>query len=98
MLVRQYRQLLLAQSLLREGMSQQQIGATMGLQGFPLRKIIEQATRYPAPGLEAAYRRLLENDVAVKTGVMDADAALEVLIVSLADLARSPRHPAAARR
>ena len=98
MLVRQYRQLLLAQTLLREGMSQPQIGTTMGLQGYPLRKIIEQATRYPAPALEAAYHRLLENDVAVKTGVMEADAAIEVLIVSLAELARAPRRPAASRR
>ena len=98
MLVRQYRQLLLAQALLREGMSQPQIGTTMGLQGYPLRKIIEQATRYPAPALEAAYHRLLENDVAVKTGVMEADAAIEVLIVSLAELARAPRRPAASRR
>jgi DNA polymerase-3 subunit delta len=98
MLVRQYRQLLLAQALLREGMSQPQIGTTMGMQGYPLRKIIEQATRYPGPALEAAYRGLLENDVAVKTGLLDADAALEVLIVSLAELARAPRRPAASRR
>jgi DNA polymerase III subunit delta len=98
MLIRQYRQLLLAQALLREGMSQPQIGTTMGLQGYPLQKIIEQATRYPAPALEAAYRRLLENDVAVKTGVMEADAALEVLIVSLAELARAPRRPVTSRR
>ncbi|HWC31026.1 MAG TPA: DNA polymerase III subunit delta, partial [Dehalococcoidia bacterium] len=91
MLVRQYRQILLAQSLLREGLSQQQIGAQMGLRDYPLRKAIEQASRYPADALEAAYRRLLENDVAVKTGVMEADAALEVLVVALAELARSPR-------
>lgn len=98
MLVRQYRQILLAQSLLREGMSQGQVGTQLGLQGYPLQKVIEQATRYPAPALEAAYRRLLENDVAVKTGVLDADAALEVLVVSLAELAHTPRRTAAARR
>ncbi len=98
MLVRQYRQILLAQSLLREGMSQAQLGSQMGLQGYPLQKVVEQATRYPAPALEAAYRRLLESDVAVKTGVMDADAALEVLVVSLAELAHSPRRTTAGRR
>jgi DNA polymerase-3 subunit delta len=98
MLVRQYRQILLAQSLLREGLSQAQIGSQMGLQGYPLQKVVEQATRYPAPALEAAYRRLLENDVSVKTGLMDADAALEVLVVSLAELAHTPRRTAAARR
>jgi DNA polymerase-3 subunit delta len=97
MLVRQYRQLLLAQSLLREGMSQAQIGTQMGLRDFPLRKVIDQASRYPAEALEAAYRRLLENDVAVKTGVLDADAALEVLVVTLAELARSPRRAAVRR-
>jgi DNA polymerase-3 subunit delta len=98
MLIRQYRQILLAQSLLREGMSQSQIGAQLGIRSaYPLQKVIEQASRYPAEALEAAYRRLLESDVAVKTGVIDADAALEVLVVSLAELARSPRRAAVRR-
>jgi DNA polymerase-3 subunit delta len=99
MLVRQYRQLILTQAYLREGLSTQQIGAQMNLIGFPLRKITEQASRYPADRLEAAYRRLLENDVAVKTGVLEADTALQILVVSLAELARGPaRRPATARR
>jgi DNA polymerase-3 subunit delta len=97
MLVRQYRQLMVAQSLLREGMGQAQIGAQMGLQGYPLRKIVEQASRYPSDRLEQAYRRLLENDVAVKTGVLDADTALQMLVVSLAELARGPRRAVAGR-
>jgi DNA polymerase-3 subunit delta len=91
MLVRQYRQLLLAQSLLREGMSAAQIGEHLGIRQYPLQKVVEQASRYPAEALEAAYRRLLEHDVAVKTGVLDADASLEVLIVALAELAQTPR-------
>jgi DNA polymerase-3 subunit delta len=98
MLVRQYRQLLLAQALLREGRNMQQIGTELGIRSeFPLRKVIDQASRYPAEALEAAYRRLLESDVAVKTGVLDADAALEVLVVALAELARTPRRTAARR-
>ena len=98
MLVRQYRQLILAQAYLREGMNANQIGSQMGLQGFVLKKIIDQASRYQADRLETAYRRLLENDVAVKTGVMDADAAFDMLIVSLAELARSgQRRPIAGR-
>lgn len=99
MLVRQYRQLILAQAYLRDGMSAPQIGSQMGLQGFVLKKIIDQASRYQADRLETAYRRLLENDVAVKTGVMDADAAFDMLIVSLAELARTgQRRPVAGRR
>jgi DNA polymerase-3 subunit delta len=99
MLVRQYRQLMLAQAYLRDGLSAAQIGSQMGLQGFPLKKTIDQAGRYQSDRLETAYRRLLENDVAVKTGIMDADAAFEMLIVSLAELARSgSRRPTPSRR
>jgi DNA polymerase-3 subunit delta len=100
MLVRQYRQLMLAQALLKEGMSTQQIGGHLGLTpgSFPLRKIVEQASRFPADRLEQAYKRLLENDVAVKTGVLEADTSLELLVVSLAELARGPRRTAAAGR
>jgi DNA polymerase III subunit delta len=100
MLVRQYRQLLLAQALLRDGLGQSQVGAHLGLApgSFPLRKITDQASRYPADRLEAAYRRLLESDIAVKTGVLEADTALEMLVVSLAELARTPRGRATARR
>ncbi len=91
MLVRQYRQLILSQALLREGMTSDQIGTQLGLQGFPLRKTIDQTSRYPADRLEAAYRRLLETDVNVKTGVLEVDTALELLIADLVELARSPQ-------
>jgi DNA polymerase-3 subunit delta len=98
MLIRQYRQIILAQALLREGFSQAQIGEQLGIRSqYPLEKVVGQASRYPAEALETAYRRLLECDVSVKTGVMDIDAALEVLIVALAELARSPRRTAVRR-
>jgi DNA polymerase III subunit delta len=99
MLVRQYRQLMLAQAYQRDGMSTAQIGSQLGLRDFPLKKIVDQAGRYGSDRLDAAYRRLLEHDVAVKTGVMDADASFEALIVSLAELGRSmPRRAGAGRR
>ncbi len=99
-LIWQYRRLMLVQGMLKEGLGAPQIGSNLGLApgSFPLRKAIEQASRYPADRLEQAYRWLLENDVAVKTGVMDADASLEMLVVSLAELARGPRRQAAAGR
>jgi DNA polymerase-3 subunit delta len=92
MLVRQYRQTLLAQAMMRDGMSQQQIGSELGINpGYPLRKVVDQASRYPPDALEAAYRRLLQCDVSVKTGVLDVDTALQMLIVDLAELAKGPR-------
>jgi DNA polymerase-3 subunit delta len=92
MIVRQYRQVMLAQALLREGFSTTQIGERLGINHpYPLGKVIDQASRYPADRLERAFRRLLETDAAVKTGVMDIDAAIEVLIVDLAEIANAGR-------
>ncbi|HLF79817.1 MAG TPA: DNA polymerase III subunit delta [Dehalococcoidia bacterium] len=89
MLVRQYRQLLLAQALLRQGLNADQVGSQLNLSGYPLRKTMDQATRYPADRLETAYRWLLASDVAVKTGVLDVEVALEMLIVELSELGKS---------
>jgi DNA polymerase-3 subunit delta len=91
MLVRQFRQLLLTQALLREGLSSDQIGTRLGISGYPLRKAIEQSSRYQSDRLELAYRKLLASDVAVKTGVLDVDVALELLIVELCELGRQQR-------
>lgn len=88
MLTRQYRQLLLAQALRREGLSAAEIGERLAVRGFPLRKLMDLAGRYPADGLEAAYRRLLETDVAVKRGVLEVGTALELLVTELAALGR----------
>lgn len=103
MIVRQYRQVLVAQSMLKEGFPAPRIGERLGIfHPYPLQKAIDTASRYPADRLERAYRRLLEADVAVKTGVMDIDTALDVLIVDLAEITnagrRRPYEPAAGRR
>lgn len=92
MLVRQYRQVFLAQALLKEGLSAPQIGERLGItHSFPLGKVIDQASRYPAQRLDQAYRRLLEADAAVKTGIMDIDTAIELLIVDLCEIGRAGR-------
>jgi DNA polymerase-3 subunit delta len=92
MIVRQFRQVMLTQALLREGLSAPQIAERLGINHpFPMSKVIDQASRYPADGLERAFRRLLETDAAVKTGVMDIDTAMEVLIVDLAEIVNAGR-------
>lgn len=102
-IVRQYRQVLIAQAMLREGFAAPQIGERLGINHpFPLGKAIDQASRYPADRLDQAYRRLLESDAAIKTGLMDVDTALELLIVELAEIGNAGRRrsqpPAPARR
>ena len=92
MLVRQYRQLLLVQALLGEGRSRAQVGAELGINHpFVLDKVMGQVGQLGPAALEASYRRLFETDVAVKTGVLEAPVALELLIVELASLVTAPR-------
>jgi DNA polymerase-3 subunit delta len=95
MIVRQYRNVLTAQAMLREGFPAAQIGERLGItHSFPLGKVIDQASRYPADRLDQAYRRLLESDAAIKTGLMDVDTALELLIVDLAEIGNAGRRGA----
>jgi DNA polymerase-3 subunit delta len=99
-LVGQYRRLLLARAMIDEGTPEAEIGRRLGINHpFPLRKLIEQSGRYPAERLETAYRRFLEADVAVKTGILEITLALEVLIVELCTLmpGRSPARTAIRR-
>lgn len=50
---------------------------------FVLRKAWEQADKYSPERLRAVYHRLLEADIAIKTGKYDGDLAIEILIAEL---------------
>jgi DNA polymerase III subunit delta len=95
----QYRRLMLTKSLQLEGVnSAQAIADKLGMRmGYPVEKLMTNASRYPADRLDTAYRKLLEADVNVKTGVLDVDTVLPALIVELTELSR-PQRPTAARR
>jgi DNA polymerase III subunit delta len=97
MLARTYRQLILAQAMLKEGLPASEIGKRLGMNHpFQVQKVVDQATRYPAARLEQAYRRILETDVAVKTGVLDVELALDMLIAELAQHTAGSRGRSAA--
>ena len=88
MITRQYRHLILAKELLLARLSVAEIGQRLGISSdFALRKVLEQATRYPLPRLEAAYHFLLEADAAIKRGTYGEELALDIL---LADLTKKP--------
>ncbi|MGD0766271.1 MAG: DNA polymerase III subunit delta [Dehalococcoidia bacterium] len=88
MIIRQYRHLILAKELLLARLSASEIGQRLGINSdFALRKVLEQATRYPLPRLEAAYHSLLEADAAIKNGTYGEELALDIL---LADLTMKP--------
>jgi DNA polymerase-3 subunit delta len=50
---------------------------------FILRRTTEQASRYTLARLKEVYHRLLETDLAIKTGRYDAELALNILIAEL---------------
>jgi DNA polymerase-3 subunit delta len=86
MIVRQYRILLQVKELADQGMGQDAIARQIGLHSFPTGKAMAQAQRYTPQQLARIYDRLLDTDVAIKTGKMDGLLALNLLVVELARL------------
>lgn len=83
MIVRQFRIMIQVKELNERGLSQQDIAARLGLHRFVVKKAVRQAMNFSMELLEAIYRKLLETDVAIKTGQMDEVLALDILVVGL---------------
>lgn len=84
MIARQFRLLLQTRDLKAQGMDNQEISRRIGVfSDFAMRKTLEQARNAQRPALVAAYHRLLEADLAIKTGRLEGDLALELLLVEL---------------
>jgi len=87
MILRQYRNLVLARELLDGGAGSAEISERLGIySAFALEKLLAQAERYDMLRLVKAYRRLLATDVAIKRGIYSDDLALELLVQDLAAL------------
>jgi DNA polymerase-3 subunit delta len=84
MLQRQYRRLALARELLDTGSSSRGVGARLGVRGFGLDRLLEQAGRNPLSRVRRVYRRLLEADVAIKRGIYEPELSMEILVQELA--------------
>jgi DNA polymerase-3 subunit delta len=84
MIVRQYRILLQVKDLTARGLRSSAIAKELKMRDFVVEKMVRQARLYSLPQLEAIYARLLETDLAIKTGEMDGVLALDVLVAELA--------------
>jgi len=84
MIARQFRLLIQVKELKNEGASYQDIAKRLGIHPFPAKKLYDQATRFTAAQLEAVYRHLLDTDVAVKSGEVEVEVALDLLVAGLA--------------
>ena len=83
MLARQVRAALLVQELSRGGVDNDEIARRTGLNpGYPLRKTLDQARRFPFEYLAETHRRLLEADVAFKSGA-DERLGVELLVARI---------------
>lgn len=83
MITRQFRLLLQWRDLAERGMSFDQVTAQLKLHPFVARKTAEQARNFTLPQLEAIYQKLLDVDIAIKTGRSEPMLALDLLVVEL---------------
>ncbi len=84
MIVRQFRLLIQVKELKARGANKSAIARSLGLHPFPAGKLYDQATGFTAAQLETVYRHLLDTDVAIKSGEIEAEAALDMLVAGLA--------------
>jgi len=83
MITRQFRIMLQVKELERRGVGRREISDELKLRQFIVDKGLQQARNFSFKQLEAAYRKLLETDMALKTGRTEPVLALDMLIVEL---------------
>jgi DNA polymerase-3 subunit delta len=84
MITRQFRLIAQAKDL-GPGLSRLQIQDRLGLKSsYSLDKTLAQAKLYDFDGVKRAYNKLLETDLAIKTGKYNDQLALELLVTELA--------------
>ena len=84
LLARQVRLLLLAKELRASRLDGGEMGRRLGLSGYPLRKTLEQEPSFSRERLVDIHHHLLETDLSIKTGLLDEEVALEVLVADIA--------------
>ncbi len=84
MLSRQIRMIARIKEFKYQGKSEIEIQNRLRLTSeFVFRKTLEQANRYPWERIKEVYHKLLETDLAIKTGKYDGELALNILIAEL---------------
>jgi DNA polymerase-3 subunit delta len=84
MIARQVRIIFLVREMRARGRSRGDIQTRLGLTSdFLVRKAWEQSEKYSPARLRELYHRLLETDVSIKTGRMEGEIALDVLVAEL---------------
>jgi len=84
MIVYQFRNLLMVRDFIDRGVvNQYDMAKKAGLHPFVAQKTLAQAKNYTLDGLKSTYKLLLDYDVQIKTGKIEARTALDLLIMKL---------------
>ena len=91
-IARQYRLLIQVKAMMQRGvMAPDKIAAELGEKSFPVEKAQKLVGLYSFQELDAIMDRLLETDMAMKTGG-DEDTLLDVLVAELTSKRSQPAH------
>ncbi|MCI3923201.1 DNA polymerase III subunit delta [Paenibacillus sp. TRM 82003] len=83
LIARQFRMMLGAKELAKQGFSQAQIASQLGAHPFAIKMAAEQAKRFRSETLERLMKELADLDYAMKTGGIDKQLGLELFILRL---------------
>lgn len=91
MLTRQFRMIVLMHEMKLQNRTDKEIRERLGIASeFVFRKTLDEAKLFSLPRLKEIYRKLLETDLAIKTGQYDSELAINILVAELCQLV--PRH------
>jgi DNA polymerase-3 subunit delta len=84
MLTRQLRLMVQAKELRERRLSVRETQEQLGLSpSYPIDRLLKQCASYPMPRLVEVYQKLLETDIAIKTGKWKDELALDLLLAEV---------------
>ena len=84
MLAYQFRNLILVKSEVEKGSQFGALAKKIKMHPFVLRKTFDQSKNFSFAALENIYEKLMETDIAVKSGRLESQAALDLLVAEIA--------------
>lgn len=84
MITRQFRILTQVKELLSQGVAPPTVASKLNLHPFVAKKAQAQARNFSLAQLEEIYRQILDTDESIKTGRLDPELALDLLVAELA--------------
>ncbi len=84
MIARQVQLILRIKELSRMRITNREMQGKLGISSeWVLKKTLEQASRYSLSRLKDVYRKLLDTDISIKTGKIDPELAMNILVAEL---------------